>query len=82
MVNEIRRALMDGGEQLPRTGAVRAGVTASLPFVVVDEHGEEVEPFSAFLRDLMLTDMSPLTARSYAQDLLRWCRLLHALEVD
>src|SRR3546814_970028 len=26
--------------------------------------------------------MSPLTARSYAQDLLRWWRLLHALEVD
>lgn len=82
MVNETRRALMDGGEHLPRTGAVRAGVTASLPFVVVDEHGEEVEPFSVFLRDLMLTDMSPLTARSYAQDLLRWWRLLHALEID
>lgn len=82
MVNEIRRALMDGGEQLPRTGAVRTGVTASLPFVVVDEHGEEVGPFSVFLRDLMLTDMSPLSARSYAQDLLRWWRLLHALEVD
>ncbi|MGE0341496.1 MAG: tyrosine-type recombinase/integrase [Porticoccaceae bacterium] len=81
-MSEIRRALMDGGEPLPRTGAVRAGETASLPFVVVDEHGDEVEPFSAFLRDLMLTDMSPLSARSYAQDLLRWWRLLHALEVD
>lgn len=81
MVNETRRVLMDGGEQLPRTGAVRAGVTASLPFVVVDEYGEEVEPCSAFLRDLMLTDMSPLTARSYAHDLLRWWRVLHALGV-
>ncbi len=30
----------------------------------------------------MLTDMSPLTARSYANDLLRWWRLLHALDVD
>lgn len=81
-MSEIRRALMDGGEELPGTGAVRAGVTASLPFVVVDGHGEEVEPFSAFLRDLMLTDMSPLTARSYAQDLLRWWRLLLVLEVE
>lgn len=52
------------------------------PFVVVDRRGEEVGPVSAFLRDLMLTDMSPLTVRSYANDLLRWWRLLHALEVD
>lgn len=37
---------------------------------------------STFLRDLMLTDMSPLTARSYANDLLRWWRLLLVLEVD
>jgi len=72
---------MDGGEHLPPTGAVRAGVTASLPFVVVDEHGREFEPFSTFLRDLMLTDMSPLTARSYANDLLRWWRLLLVLGV-
>ncbi len=58
---------------------VRRRGCRSLPFVVVDEHGEEVEPFSVFLRDLMLTDMSPLTARFYPQDLLRWWRLLHVL---
>lgn len=29
----------------------------------------------------MLTDMSPLTARSYGNDLLRWWRLLGVLEV-
>lgn len=81
-VDEVRQALLDGGRQLPRIGVVRAGRTASLPFVVVDGCGEEVEPVSTFLRDLMLTDMSPLTARSYAQDLLRWWRLLHALGVD
>lgn len=73
---------MDGKAGLPRTGAVCAGVTATLPFVVVDEQGVEIEPFSTFLRDLMLTDMSPLTARSYAQDLLRWWRLLVVLEVE
>lgn len=81
-MDEVRQALLDGGRKLPRIGAVRAGTTASLPYVVVDEHGEEVEPVSTFLRDLMLTDMSPLTARSYAQDLLRWWRLLHVLVVD
>jgi integrase len=60
---------------------VRSGATGSLPFVVVDECGAEIEPFSVFLRDLMLTDMSPLTARSYGNDLLRWWRLLGVLEV-
>jgi len=82
-MSEIRRALMDGREQLLSNGSgTRRCVTASLPFVVVDGHGEEVELFSTFLRDLMLTDMSPLTARSYAQDLLRWWRLLLVLEVE
>lgn len=81
-MDEVRQALLDGGRQVPRIGSVGAGTTTSLPFVVVDEQGDEVEPFSVFLRDLMLTDMSPLTARSYAQDLLRWWRLLHVLGVD
>lgn len=80
-MDEVRQALLDGHRQLLRIGAVRAGTTASLPFVVVDGRGEEVEPVSTFLRDLMLTDMSPLTVRSYANDLLRWWRLLHALGV-
>jgi integrase len=60
---------------------VCAGAAGSLPFVVIDESGEEIEPFSVFLRDLMLTDMSPLTGRSYGNDLLRWWRLLRVLEV-
>ena len=37
---------------------------------------------SSFLRELMLCDMSPLTARSYANDLLRWSRLLWQLDVS
>lgn len=78
-MDEVRQALIDGHRQLPRIGAVRAGTSTSLPFVVVDAHGEEIEPFSTFLRDLMLTDTSPLTGRSYGQDLLRWWRLLYAL---
>jgi integrase len=80
-VDQIRRALLDGRRELPRLGAVRAGTTGSVPFVVVDEQDVEVEPCSAFLRDLMLTDMSPLTGRSYANDLLRWWRLLGVLGV-
>ena len=65
MVDELRQSLINGRRELPGAGMVRAGAAGSLPFVVVDESGVEIEPFSLFLRDLMLTDMSPLTARSY-----------------
>ena len=37
--------------------------------------------FSVFLRDLVLTDMSPLTVRSYGNDLLRWWRVLELVGV-
>ncbi len=33
------------------------------------------------LRALALSDMSPLTSRSYGYDLLRWFRILWALDV-
>lgn len=49
---------------------------------MVDHDGEAIEPISVFLRDLMLTDMSALTARSYGNDLLRWWRLLSVLDVE
>jgi integrase len=80
-VDEVRQALLNGRRALPKLGMVRAGATGSLPFVVVDESGDEIEPFSVFLRDLMLTDMSQLTARSYGNDLLRWWRLLRVIDV-
>ena len=34
-----------------------------------------------YLRDRMLGDVSPLTCRSYAFDLLRWFRLLWTVDV-
>lgn len=51
------------------------------PFVVVDGAGVELEPVTRYLRDLALSDMSPLTSRSYGYDLLRWFRVLWALDV-
>jgi integrase len=81
-VDQVRIALLDGRTELPKVGAVRPGSTGSLPFIVVGGDGNELEPVSAFLRDLMLTDMSPLTARSYGNDLLRWWRLLQVVEVS
>ncbi|WP_370585590.1 site-specific integrase [Nocardia sp. XZ_19_231] len=44
-------------------------------------HGAEVDPVSSFLSSLVLSDVSPLTVRSYAHDLLRWWRVLAVLDV-
>lgn len=66
---------------MPRVGGVRAGDRASLPYLVVDGAGEEVEPISQFLRELTLSDRSALTVKSYAHGLLRWWRLLDVLRV-
>jgi integrase len=78
---DTRRALAEGAVDLPTTGAVRAGDTAIPPFIVVDGAGQEIEAVSQFLRDLALSDASPLTCRSYGHDLLRWWRLLEAVDI-
>ena len=52
-----------------------------MPFVVIDGEGAGVEPVNRYLRDRILGDVSPLTCRSYAYDLLRWFRLLWMLEI-
>lgn len=66
--------LIEGRAQLPRIGDVVAGPGPVLPWLVRDGAGREVEPVSSYLRDLALGDVSPLTCRSYAFDLLRWFR--------
>lgn len=81
MVEDIRRALVEGRGCVPAVGAVVKGEAPDLPFVVVDGLGERLEPVAVYLRDLMLGDVSPLMCRSYGSDLLRWHRLLWLLEV-
>lgn len=81
-MDDVRAALSEGRGDLPRIGEVRVGDRPSLPYVVVDGNGIEVEPISRYLRDLALGDASPLTCRSYAHDLLRWWRLLAALDTS
>ncbi|WP_367668924.1 hypothetical protein [Streptomyces sp. DT2A-34] len=49
------------------------------PYAMLDATGAEVEPVTAFLRDLALGDSSPLTCRSYGYGMLRWFRLLWLL---
>ncbi|MFG1878823.1 tyrosine-type recombinase/integrase [Sphaerisporangium sp. NPDC049003] len=81
MVEDVRRALMEGRWPVPSAGSVVTDWPARLPFHVVDGDGEELTPVSAYLRDLMLGNASPLTCRSYAFGLLRWYRLLWCLEI-
>lgn len=79
--SRVHRDLTDGRVRLSRMGAVAAGTSVSLPWLVVDGAGREVEPVSSYLRDRLLGDVSPLTCRSYAYDLLRWFRVLWTLDV-
>ncbi|WP_251039366.1 tyrosine-type recombinase/integrase [Arthrobacter sp. ISL-72] len=77
----MRLKLLEGQIGLPGIGAVRRNATGLLPYAVVDEAEREIEVFSLFLGDLVLTDMSPLTVRSYGNDLLRWWRVLQLIGV-
>ena len=77
----LRQDLADGHRGVPRVGSVIAGAVPSLPYLVVDSSGDPVDPVSRYLRDRMLGDVSPLTCRGYAHDLLRWFRLLWLLEI-
>ena len=80
-MSDVRRQLMEGRLDLRRVGSVAAAEGEFPPFVVRDGAGVEIEPVSRYLRDLALNDMSPLTSRSYGYDLLRWFRILWALDV-
>src|SRR5256886_11770687 len=72
---------MHGRRDVPQVGAVVAGSTPLMPYVVVDGAGAEVDVVNRYLHDRILGDVSPLTCRSYGYDLLRWFRLLWLLDV-
>jgi integrase/recombinase XerC len=52
------------------------------PWVIVDVDGVEHEPTSAYLCDLVASDCSPLSCRSYAFDLLHFQRYLATIGVE
>jgi hypothetical protein len=62
---------MHGRRDVPQIGAVVAGSTPLMPYLVVDAAGAGVDVVNRYLRDRMLGDVSPLTCRSYGYDLLR-----------
>jgi integrase len=82
MATELRIQLMDGLVSVPRTGAVVRSGRLTPPWTLLDAQGEEVDPVARYLQELSLNDVSVLTIRSYAYDLLRWFRVLWALDVD
>lgn len=47
-MDQVRQVLLEGRRLLPKVGAMRAGRTGLLPFVVVDADGVEIEPFLVF----------------------------------
>ncbi|MFF4757820.1 site-specific integrase [Streptomyces sp. NPDC001292] len=76
---DVRDELTEGRRAIPRLGrAVEVNQTHP-PYATLDAAGAEVEPVTAFLRDLALGDSSPLTCRSYGYGMLRWFRLLWLL---
>ncbi|MEG8184205.1 site-specific integrase [Nocardia terpenica] len=79
---DLRRELMEGRAALIRSGTVVLSDREFPPYVVVDDDGTEVEAVTGYLRDMALSDMRPLSCRSYAHDLLRWLRILWMLKVD
>ena len=73
--------MIEGRASLSSLGSVVAVDDPRLPWSVVDGAGRAIEPVRIYLRDRMLGDVSPLTCRSYAFDLLRWFRLLWTVDV-
>lgn len=78
---DLRHELMEGRADVPRVGAVLPARGIHPPFIVVNGYDDEIEPVTAYLRDLALNDCSPLTVRSYGYGMLRWFRLLWLLDV-
>ncbi|WP_234375423.1 hypothetical protein [Streptomyces sp. CB01373] len=70
----LRHELMEGRADIPRVGAVFPTSGVHPPYIVVNGYDDEIEPVTAYLRDLALNDSSPLTVRSYGYGLLRWFR--------
>ncbi|MFI6062453.1 tyrosine-type recombinase/integrase [Streptomyces sp. NPDC051286] len=79
-MQDLHRQLIEGRADVPRVGSVIE--LESIPrYTVLDADGAAVAPVLPYLRGLILDDNRPLTAKSYAYDLLRWYRLLWFLGI-
>jgi len=64
-----------------RVGRVEEVTGGIVPYRLVDACGAEMAAVSEFLLDLLASDCSPATLRSYAYELLGWLRFLQAVAV-
>ncbi|WP_206509786.1 site-specific integrase [Rhodococcus sp. KRD197] len=81
-MDELKRVVREGRVELSKVGAVERIEPPSGPIpYMVQIGGLEVIAISEYLRSLTLSDVRPLTVRSYAHDLLRWWRVLAMIEV-
>ncbi|MFD6995016.1 tyrosine-type recombinase/integrase [Streptomyces mirabilis] len=67
---------------LPEIGRLQETEDPWDPYRLLDPLGLPVEPATAYFKDLMAADSSPLTPRSYGMDLLRWWRFLWAFGIE
>ena len=78
--------LGSGGREITQLVVRRMGSLAvgsgSLPWVVLDDEGEEHAAVSDFLVQMVAGDYGPKSVRSYALALLRWLRFLESVEVE
>ncbi len=64
-----------------RAGRVEEVTGGVVPYRLVDSSGVEMAAVSEFMLDLLASDCSPATLRSYAYELLGWLRFLQAVAV-
>lgn len=81
-MDDLRRRVLEGQIDVPAVGEVSRRLPPAVPAYVVLIDDVEVAPIVDYLTSLALSDMSPLTVRSYAHDLLRWWRVLAVVEVE
>ncbi len=72
----IRRGPRSGETELARVGRVVVGPGPDEPYFVLDEEGNGVEPVSAWVRYMAVSDHSPRTIRSYCYAALPGFRVL------
>lgn len=79
LFEDVERDL--GSIRLPQWGRV-VSAEGVVPWLVVDQAGQPVEPVWRFLRDFVAQGNRPGSVRSYAYDLLRWWRWLQVVGVE
>ncbi|WNV84920.1 site-specific integrase [Umezawaea sp. Da 62-37] len=69
------------GLVLPETGQLVATGKVWEPYRLIDADGAVVIPVAEYFAELQALDASTATVYSYGNDLLRWWRFLHAVDV-